>query len=24
VDFSLDAFLDDPRGYPRTLMEEPA
>lgn len=23
VDFSLDAFLDDPRGYPRTLMEEP-
>lgn len=24
VAFSLDAFLDDPRGYPRTLMEEPA
>ncbi|WP_145247607.1 5-oxoprolinase subunit B family protein [Pseudomonas oryzihabitans] len=24
VDFSLDAFLDDPRGYPRTLMEDPA
>lgn len=24
MDFSLDAFLDDPRGYPRTLMEEPA
>lgn len=24
VDFSLDAFLDDPRGYPCTLMEEPA
>jgi hypothetical protein len=24
VDFSLDGFLDDPRGYPRTLMEEPA
>ena len=24
VNFSLDAFLDDPRGYPRALMEEPA